>query len=658
MGFETPRLDDRAFNDIVAEARQRIALYVPEWTDHNLSDPGITLIELFAWMTDIVLYRLNRVPDKHYVRFMELLGIRLHEAEPAQVPVTFWLSAPQPATIHIPDATEVSTTRTETNEAIVFTTEGQASIFVPQLTYLMTSQSNPVQGRAFNSLNIRGLQSGIDKAKVFPSNPPQAGDAMYFGFEQNLSQHIIGLLFEVESAEGAGIDPNNPPYVFEVLGSTVDQNWERVEVEMDDTLGLNKTGMIRLMLPDMRRTTRNDHSAYWLRLRLLEVTNGRTYRVSPELEDLEITSWGITVPTTNVQRFSNELLGRSDGTPGQKFYLTNLPVVARTPNEHVLVRTPDGKVEEWTEVSDFSTSTAEDKHYSIDSKSGEVRFGMAIRQRDGQIFLYGAIPVKDSLIFMSGYRSGGGQRGNVAAQTINILKSSIPYISQLTNLRPAVGGLDAESLDNAKMRVPGYLRSLRRAVTASDYEYLAMEAGRGEVGRVHCLQPPNTNRGEIELLVVPAIPRLQGFIAPESLRLSEELRNLLITYLDERRLLSTKLDVVEPSYQWVETEIRFRAVTGHNPERVREAMEERLYIFLNPITGGMDGNGWPFGRDLFSSDLMGVLLAVPGVEFVRSVKLFPVSYDNGNFLRGTEAQTIPLPSHGTIVSYRHSAIHS
>src|SRR5215203_345359 len=99
MAFETPRLDDRAFGDIVDEARRRIALYAPEWTDHNVSDPGITLIELFAWMTDIVLYRLNRVPDKHYVKFMELIGMQLREAEAAQVQVTFWLSAPQPNAI-------------------------------------------------------------------------------------------------------------------------------------------------------------------------------------------------------------------------------------------------------------------------------------------------------------------------------------------------------------------------------------------------------------------------------------------------------------------------------------------------------------------------------------------------------------------------------
>src|SRR5215475_466117 len=106
MPLPEPRLDDRRFQDIVNEAKAMIPRYTPEWTDHNVSDPGITLIELFAWMTDIVLYRLNRVPDKHYVKFMELIGMHLEEAEPARVEVTFWLSAPQPNSITLPNGTE------------------------------------------------------------------------------------------------------------------------------------------------------------------------------------------------------------------------------------------------------------------------------------------------------------------------------------------------------------------------------------------------------------------------------------------------------------------------------------------------------------------------------------------------------------------------
>ena len=70
-------LDDRRFQDLVSEARMRITRSCPEWTEHNVSDPGVTLIELFAWMTEMVIYRLNRVPDKLHVALLDLLDIQL-----------------------------------------------------------------------------------------------------------------------------------------------------------------------------------------------------------------------------------------------------------------------------------------------------------------------------------------------------------------------------------------------------------------------------------------------------------------------------------------------------------------------------------------------------------------------------------------------------
>ena len=94
MPLNAPNLDDRHFQDLVDEAKKRIPQYCKEWTDHNVSDPGVTLIELFAWMNDLLLYRLNQVPDLHYIRFMEMLGITLQEPLPAKPTVSFWLSKP------------------------------------------------------------------------------------------------------------------------------------------------------------------------------------------------------------------------------------------------------------------------------------------------------------------------------------------------------------------------------------------------------------------------------------------------------------------------------------------------------------------------------------------------------------------------------------
>ena len=94
MSLPQVELDDRRFQDLVNEARTRIARACPEWTEHNVSDPGITLIELFAWMTDMLVYRLNRVPDKVHVALLELLGITLAPPAPAATDVRFRLAAP------------------------------------------------------------------------------------------------------------------------------------------------------------------------------------------------------------------------------------------------------------------------------------------------------------------------------------------------------------------------------------------------------------------------------------------------------------------------------------------------------------------------------------------------------------------------------------
>jgi Baseplate J-like protein len=74
MPITLPNLDDRRYADLIAEARSLIPTYTPEWTDHNESDPGITLIELFAYLTEMLLYRLNRVTDANLYAFLKLLN--------------------------------------------------------------------------------------------------------------------------------------------------------------------------------------------------------------------------------------------------------------------------------------------------------------------------------------------------------------------------------------------------------------------------------------------------------------------------------------------------------------------------------------------------------------------------------------------------------
>jgi predicted phage baseplate assembly protein len=162
MPLPTPNLDDLRFQrDLVDEARRRIIRYCPEWTDYNLSDPGITLIELFAWMSEMLVYRLNRVPEKNYIKFMELLGVQLQPASSARAELTFYLSTPFPigpedATVAVvPQGTQVATRVTEEEPEVIFTTDERLTIVPPRLTQLRRA---PEFHRNF--LSRLGIQPG------------------------------------------------------------------------------------------------------------------------------------------------------------------------------------------------------------------------------------------------------------------------------------------------------------------------------------------------------------------------------------------------------------------------------------------------------------------------------------------------------------------
>src|SRR6266446_7430711 len=123
MPLDAPNLDDRRFADIVTEANTLIPRYAPEWTNFNPSDPGIALVELFAWMTDMLLYRLNQVPERNYIKFLQLLGIELEAAKPAQVEVTFKLARPDTVSVIVPSGAQVSAPGGDGGQPIVFETD-------------------------------------------------------------------------------------------------------------------------------------------------------------------------------------------------------------------------------------------------------------------------------------------------------------------------------------------------------------------------------------------------------------------------------------------------------------------------------------------------------------------------------------------------------
>jgi predicted phage baseplate assembly protein len=262
--------------------------------------------------------------------------------------------------------------------------------------------------------NLRRLSAGFDGFEVF-SSPPQIDDALYFGFKTDLSRHILRFDMEWDAAGGAGIDPTLPPIVWE--GSTGDngRRWLPCAVEFDTTKGMNSNGRFQLHLPDLGKFKIKDKHLYWVRLRIKAISDAekrdgmRPYQVSPKLRKLEASAWGGGVPATHARTMTREFLGQSDGSTGQRFQLQATPILAREADERLLVQVDGEGAQEWTEVKDFAGSDADSRHYTLDSVTGQLRFGPAVRQPDGAVKLYGAIPPRGANLIFRQYRCGGGR---------------------------------------------------------------------------------------------------------------------------------------------------------------------------------------------------------------------------------------------------------
>jgi len=652
MALPTPKLDDRTYQDIVNQAKSLIPRYTPEWTDHNLSDPGVTLIELFAWMMEMMLYRLNKTPDKNYIKFMDLIGMRLIPPTPANADVTFWLSAPQPNSVTIPAGTQVATVRTETEEAIIFTTDNPMTIVVPKLLSCQTSPDEAKFRDQTSKLDLEG------QAFFCFAAPPRPNNAMYLGLQENISNNILGLTVNC-TIEGIGVDPNNPPLAWEAFRGGED-GWIPCGVDHDGTGGLNRTGEVALHIPAglvSHRLEGRGESAYWVRCRLIAPRpNQPTYSHSPRIHSLRVYTLGGATAATHSQALSGEMLGRSNAKPSQVFQLERRPVLPRRPGETLAVETADGEWENWTEAADLGDSGPDDKHYTLDSVSGEIQFGPVVRQADGTERLYGAIPPKNARLRFEGYRVGGGSVGNVGANALTVLKSSIPYVARVANRQPARGGLDQESIPALKLRAPQMIRTRHRAVTAEDFEYLAREST-PRVARARCLQPRAAGEsgtptpGVVRVIIIPAIGSAHGRVPPELLQPSDKLLQTVSDYLDERRLLTTALKVESPAVISVSVNASVVITAKSAPEATSRAIEERLYQFLNPLVGGPAGDGWPFGRPLHVSEIYATIQRVKGVEFVESVTVSQVDPSSGKAQRVDPK--LELPADAVLTSYSH-----
>lgn len=624
-------LDDRRFQELVNEARLKIAQRCPEWTEHNVSDPGITLIELFAWMTETTIFRLNRIPDKLHVALLELLGIQLEAPTAATTELRFRLAAPAEEPVLIPGVdTEVGTARTQSEESIIFQTDEDFTIPPARPTAYMVERKGTVKDVGV----AKGVAQPKGQDQLAFSSPPVVGDAVYVGFDTSLHRLVMQLDVDCSQARGAGVDPEDPPLRWEASDS---DGWTEAEVMDDRTGGFNYgSGLVELQVPRTHaQTTIGGKRAFWIRCRLddktrsgLEATN--TYSHPPEIYSITAAPIGALIPASHATHEPPEDLGQSDGTPGQRFRLRYAPVLALEPDETLeVVNADSGSWERWERMDTFAESSEHDKHFLIDLASGEIELGPAIRTPEGTWRYHGYVPPKGANVRITKYRYGGGRRGNVASHTLTTLKSAIPGVDSVSNPFLALGGVDAESLESARQRASMEIRTRYRAVTKSDFEFLCGEAS-PRVARVVCVSP--NGEGLARLHIVPRVEPPDRKLELEELTPDEALLTQVANYLDERRLIGTRIELLPGKLRGVSAVVNLQAQPRADLGRVEDEVAYALYTYLNPLVGGSlegPGVGWEFGRALNQGELYGIVHSIEGVEFVKILRVYETDLKTG-----------------------------
>jgi predicted phage baseplate assembly protein len=646
MPLPLPNLDDRTWAELVDEGRALIPLYAPEWTDHNVHDPGITLVELFALLAEMDIYQLNRIPERHRRKFLALVGLRPERPSPARTVVSFTTKKRYdqevlPATLEIEGNDPFGRpTRLRTLEEV----------------YVVAAELRALQLRDHNGFHdlTRRWRNG-EQLQIFGDNPAP-GVALYLGISPALPTKVpISLFFSlvgpqageeerarivqelvaqkaacrapdaivtceksfppsVETASDILLPHHSVRTVWEFLAGK--DEWRRLEAVKDEvedgTRAFTLSGRVLITLPTAMagaRLGQVDSDFFYLRCRFL----AGAYDEAPMLANLAL--HGVAAEQAVPPDLEPEQLGVGTGTPRQQFTTSQKPVVETS---FRLFTFEDGYRREWRLVWDFDASARNDLHFLLDPTLGQVSFG------DGE---KGRV-VPSEIRIEARYLATRAEAGNLAAGTITKLAKSNHNRSlkvdanslDVNNPVPATRGAAAEPLVHAEGRAVELMQQPTRAVTLSDYEWFAKRTPGVRLARAEakanlhpgfpCLKAP----GMIAVLVLPFLPA--GRPVPSKGLLEE-----VAAYLHTRRILGTRVEVFGPTYVDVVVQARVQGFPGTSATALASRITAGLNRFFDPLEGGSDRNGWPFGRDVFRSEVLQVIGETEGVDHVLAMEL-------------------------------------
>ncbi|HEX3145207.1 MAG TPA: putative baseplate assembly protein, partial [Pyrinomonadaceae bacterium] len=685
MPIPSPILDDRSYQQLRDELVRRIPVYTPEWTDHNPSDPGITLIELFSFLAENLLFRFNQIPETARLEFLRLLQIPLRPAVPARALVTLssdklvkdvngkYTGQLVPMQSELKAGAFPFETLTEVAAwPISFVTIGRVTTKPPDPTL-----EPEVAGLTANAVDAAGINAGEDpifyeSRTVDLNEPPVDFDSTVDGmlwvavlnelkkspdasvadirefFKDGLlnlgfvPEPIIDSIEQVKACPGVDFQPTAPAVEWQVSTGEIINNepvYSRLAVEGDTTLGLSREGVVRLRLPKKAKgfgqfkpedpnqlgtgqfppaldEEKEKKLLCWLRVFRHDGSGfGKVLLVGANAAE-----------AVQTKKARTEFLGAGNGQPDQRCKLASKPVLARS----LKLDVEEGqRWVEWSEVDGFYSSQPDDRHFVVDLEVGEVRFGNGLQ---------GLAPQIGQRIRAREYRYGGGVEGNVAAKGISKLVE-FPDI-KAANPLAARGGAAAESIREGLSRIPGELRRRDRAVTATDFQELAIATPGADVGRAECLprfhpqfrspSPPPEKAGVVSVVIWPR----EDSRSPNAPVPDRAMLRAVCEWLDLRRLVTTELYVIPPTYRRIAVVVGLQAKPGYGIEAVRHWVELVIRQYLSPLPPyGPEGHGWPLGRRVHGPELEAAALQVEGVEFLNELKV--AGWNGSQWTQGT-----------------------
>jgi predicted phage baseplate assembly protein len=588
-----PTLDSRTYDELRREGMAVITREAPRWTDHNAHDPGVTLLELFAWLTEISMFRADRRGPELRRALLRLAGVTPRPTTCATTVVGLRRAAAGPAPALVPAGTVL-----RGPGGLDFSTQHDVEV---SGAWLELAPSEP-GGRGVLLTEHDGRLTDVSSSNRGTGRPlqpfgpvPEAGDALRIGFDalpaapgQVFSMFVWTPAWERREE----VVHHSARTRWEYLAPA---GWRPFDDVRDETRALALSGAVQLSGPA-------DHvpasdGRFWIRCRL----ERDGYTCPPALARVAVNAVEVRHA---VAAASGDLIGVSRGQARQAYALRDAPVVAGSTR---LAVTGPGEPGGFTEVAYWDRSGPSAAHYVLDPATGRIEFG------DGR---RGRVPAAGAEIRAAAYQRGGGAAGNLAAGRLTRL-DGFPGIDPVQPY-PATGGADAEPLDRAHGRALDALAAPMRAVTAADLEQLARETPGAEVARAravpghHPALPCVPAHGCVTVVVLPRCgdPPTPG----------AELLAAVARRLEPRRPLTCELRVVAPAYVQVGVAATLQARPGAHAELAVQAVDA-LEAFFHPLHGGEDGCGWPFGRPVVATEVLTVLGELPGVARVDSLRL-------------------------------------